>query len=147
MQNLLLWGNTSVVRDFCSLSPISCTFFSQLLPCHGEQQRKMTIVCIFTWMQWITDQKCTKMKQYPHFLLCSSHFSLDNIAPCRICYDCQKLVFWLWDCFCLLYLPLHYPNLRHSYHRLCWKRNKYFVLDDLLVSTFIYQSMRANSIH
>lgn len=44
-----------VVRDFCSLSPVSYTFFfSQLLPCRGEQQRKMTIVCIFTWMQWIT---------------------------------------------------------------------------------------------
>lgn len=96
-----------VVRDFCSLSLCFFCFFFVPLPsllAHGEQRRDELFDGIFAGMQWSDGELgCTEEEQPWHFLLCSSLWSLDNIAPWWICCDCQRLVFkTVWDCFCLL---------------------------------------------
>lgn len=138
-----------VVRDFCSLSPVSYSFFFWVAAMSwGATEENDNFLHIHLDAVNNTQTRNAQRWSSIHtFKLCSSHFSLDNIAPCRICYDCQKLVFWLWDCFCLLYLPLHYNNLQHSYHRLCWERNKYYFVLELFVSTLMYQSIRVQYIY
>lgn len=135
MQNLLLWWNTSSSKRF--LFSVSCTFRSTSLAANSwgaEEGRTIDGIFILDAViehraEMHRDGEDTTLPSLLNPLLSGQHCPLLNML-----WLSNACILTVWDCFCLLYVPLHYstPTCCTLNHRLCSERNKhYFVLDEM----------------
>lgn len=111
MQNLLLWWNTSSSKRF--LFSVSCTFRSTSLAANSwgaEEGRTIDGIFILDAViehraEMHRDGEDTTLPSLLNPLLSGQHCPLLNML-----WLSNACILTVWDCFCLLYVPLHYST-------------------------------------
>lgn len=116
MQSLLLWWNTSCSKRF--LFSVTCIWFcsTSFVANSWLAEEGITIVCIFIWMQCLNGRSwdyrggggggaVLTLSTLLISLLSGQYCPLVNLL-----WLSKACIQTVWDCFCLLNVPLHYPT-------------------------------------
>lgn len=114
-----------VVRDFCSLYLVRFVPPPSLLLTHEEQAEWGK-----TFGGVIPSEHGSSERRGTSSLLLSSLLFGQHCPLLNMMWLSNACILTVWDCFCLLYVPLHYatPNLLHSNHWLCVQREINIIL-------------------